>query len=166
MTITNSDFADDEFKYLVEHIRAINIQGNLISNLARIRKYGEIGQYIVHSTLYHRYGEGNTEFLNELFKQAGIRKTAGYNAIKFYEKYVRPNAEDIDDFMRKIITFFKEGEAITWSQIEKVYLPEPTQKAKLNPIQEAIQKHLDVPIRCNHVWHEVCRFCGTEKAKD
>jgi hypothetical protein len=125
----------DEWKYLVDDCKTIISQRVKNSRMEIILAYAEIGNRIVEDALYNKYGKGNRKFLSSLFGEMGIGETSGYNAIEFYNKFIKKYINIIgykietehvlnalETSMQK--NFIDEGENISWHKICNKYLPE------------------------------------------
>jgi hypothetical protein len=127
-----------EYNQLIDECTAIIIELSFSQAMTEIEKRHKVGELIVNSTLYKKYGKGSGEFLDRISKDLDKSRSWVYESVKFYEKY--------PDFSAFVETFNPEKKVIRWADVRKV-LPAPSgcehQKTETETIQITRTRCLD-----------------------
>lgn len=141
----------DEYEDIVGECRAAISQRVKNSRYELIVGYAEVGEKIVESQLYKKFGKGNQQFLLDLFEDIGIGKSNGYYAIDFYITYFtekgKPKFKDVSTGVETIMSqeFIEEGDNLSWNKIKQLYLTEQkTEKIEL-PKGKYQVIYMDIP---------------------
>lgn len=131
------------YQNLVEECKSIITERVTNSKIELLTGYAEVGERIFNDPNYQKYGQGNQDFVDNLFKDIGIGKSTGYKCLQFYEKFIRPYNE-LDEGIANL----PEGKNISWSKIVSKYLPEPNGKT----IEEDCQCEKLMCVHCHKTY--------------
>lgn len=87
----------EQLSYLAVEIKSITDHAYEEAARTVIAAKHMIGEAIVTSELYQKYGKGQSKLFSEIGKQAEMRRSTLAECVKFYETYPRRKAELIAD---------------------------------------------------------------------
>lgn len=105
-----------EYNQLIDECVAVIAELSFSQAMTEIEKRHKVGELIVNSSLYKKYGKGSGDFLDRIAKDLNKSRTWVYESVRFYEKY-----PDVSTFVE---TFRPEKKVIRWADVRKV-LPTP-----------------------------------------
>jgi len=119
-----------EYNQLIDECSSVIYELSFSQAMTEIEKRHSVGELIVNSNLYKKYGKGSGDFLDRIAGDLGKSRSWVYESVKFYEKY-----PDISAFISR---FGPEKKVIKWADVRKV-LPAPKGCQHLHTEVETIQ---------------------------
>jgi hypothetical protein len=107
-----------EYNQLIDECVAVIAELSFSQATTEIEKRHKVGELIVNSSLYKKYGKGSGDFLDRIAKDLSKSRSWVYESVKFYEKY-----PDVYTFVE---TFNPGKKVIKWADVRKV-LPSPSE---------------------------------------
>jgi hypothetical protein len=143
LSIQKSDL--EQYNQLIDELVSIISEMSFRQAMDEIEKRHRIGETIVNSSFYKKYGKGSGKFLERIAKDLKKGTTWVYESVKFYEKY-----PDVSTFVK---TFQPDKKVIRWADVRKE-LPSPNGCKHLNTETETIEITRTRCVDCGKVLDE------------
>jgi hypothetical protein len=147
----NNEFVNEtEYKYLIEHLKAIITMRRRNAKREVILTYAEIGKEIWHNPLYKKYQKDNRQFILQIASDVGVSERMIYWAIEFYEKcllFYEEQLKQIGDICTVVQTFLnnifgENAEDISFREIRYIYL------SPLSQLKEIEGEYKEIEVIC------------------
>ena len=136
----------EQYNQLIDELLSIISELSFRQAMDEIEKRHRIGETIVNSGLYKKYGKGSGKFLERIAKDLNRGTTWVYESVKFYEKY-----PDVSAFVK---TFQPDKKVIRWADVRKE-LPAPKECPHNETEKEIIEIQRERCIKCGKIISEI-----------
>jgi len=134
-----------EYRSLIDECVSVIAELSFSQAMTEIEKRHKVGELIVNSSLYKKYGKGSGKFLEQIAKDLNKGTTWIYESVKFYKMY-----PDVSTFVE---TFNPEKKVVRWADVRKV-LPAPSECEHQKTEMETIEITRTRCVECGKVLNE------------